>query len=84
MSNRIALRDSGAGPTDLTGPADLTDLPELRGDCARMAPRWTARARPAAARVAPDRIHGVTVPAASARLVDTMPEYGDCVSGRGD
>ncbi|WP_335931766.1 hypothetical protein [Streptomyces sp. PTD5-9] len=72
MRNHIAPPDSEAG------------LPELRGDCARMAPRWTAPAKPAPARVAPDRIHGVTVPAASVRLVDGMPEYGGPMPGHGD
>ncbi|MFF8912640.1 hypothetical protein ACF08M_04755 [Streptomyces sp. NPDC015032] len=52
-------------------------LAELRGDCARMAPHWVVPAKPAPAPVAPSLIHGVTVPAASARLIDAMSEYGD-------
>ncbi len=52
-------------------------LAELRGDCARMAPHWVVPAVAAPARVSPSRIHGVVVPASSARLVDAMSEYGD-------
>ncbi|MFF2011398.1 hypothetical protein ACFVWY_20305 [Streptomyces sp. NPDC058195] len=65
MSNHIALRESEMS------------LAELRGDCARMAPHWTAHTKSAPAPVAPSRIHGVTVPAASARLIDAMEGYGD-------
>ncbi|MEF9903296.1 hypothetical protein [Streptomyces sp. P9-A2] len=58
--------------------ADLDgDLASLRGDCARMAPRWTAQARDAARPVSPSLIHGVSVPSSSARLLDETSEYGD-------
>ncbi|MEU9758528.1 hypothetical protein AB0D98_01670 [Streptomyces sp. NPDC047987] len=66
MPNHIATRES-----------EISSLSELRGDCARMAPHWVARRKPAPDRVPPERIHGVTVPAASARLVDGMSAYGD-------
>ncbi|MFE7358673.1 hypothetical protein ACFU8Q_37710 [Streptomyces sp. NPDC057543] len=65
MSNHSATRESEIS------------LAELRGDCARMAPHWVVPAKSAPARVAPSLIHGVTVPAASARLIDAMSEYGD-------
>ncbi|MEW1611732.1 MULTISPECIES: hypothetical protein [unclassified Streptomyces] len=52
-------------------------LAELRGDCARMAPHWAAPVKSAAVPVKPSLIHGVTVPPASARLIDAMSEYGD-------
>ncbi|MGW0839237.1 hypothetical protein ACWD26_03575 [Streptomyces sp. NPDC002787] len=52
------------------------DLAALRGDCARMAPHWAAPAKVITAPVSPSLIHGVTVPATSARLVDAMSEYG--------
>ncbi|MFI1162947.1 hypothetical protein ACH4UM_04865 [Streptomyces sp. NPDC020801] len=59
-------------------PADLDgDLASLRGDCARMAPHWAAPDRVAARPVPPSRIHGVNVPASSARLLDAMSDYGD-------
>ncbi|MFD0414514.1 hypothetical protein [Streptomyces sp. NPDC127108] len=51
-------------------------LETLRGDCARMAPHWVVPAV-AAAPVPPSLIHGVTVPAASARVIDRMPDYGN-------
>ncbi|MFJ1895388.1 MULTISPECIES: hypothetical protein [unclassified Streptomyces] len=54
-----------------------TGLAELRGDCARMAPHWVVPAKAAAAPVAPSLIHGVSVPPASAKLIDAMAEYGD-------
>jgi hypothetical protein len=58
-------------------PADLEgDLASLRGDCARMAPHWAVPARPEAP-VSPSSIHGVTVPPASARLLEAMSDYGD-------
>ncbi|MEI7033860.1 hypothetical protein [Streptomyces pratensis] len=52
-------------------------LAALRGDCARMAPHWAVPAKTAPAPVEPSLIHGVTVPPASARLIDAMAEYGD-------
>ncbi|GGS96212.1 hypothetical protein [Streptomyces chromofuscus] len=59
-------------------PADLEgDLASLRGDCARMAPHWSAPDRDAARPVPPSLIHGVTVPPRSARLLDAMSDYGD-------
>ncbi|MGW0707829.1 hypothetical protein ACWD4G_18020 [Streptomyces sp. NPDC002643] len=53
------------------------DLAALRGDCARMAPHWAAPAKVITAPVSPSLIHGVKVPATSARLVDAMSEYGN-------
>ncbi|MER6009256.1 hypothetical protein [Streptomyces bluensis] len=52
-------------------------LADLRGDCARMAPHWAAPDRIIALPVSPSLIHGVTVPPASARLLDAMSDYGD-------
>ncbi|WP_284579605.1 hypothetical protein [Streptomyces sp. 2P-4] len=49
----------------------------LLGDCARMAPHWAVPAGPRPDRVAPSRIHGVRVPAASARLIASTAQYGD-------
>ncbi|MFE5245625.1 MULTISPECIES: hypothetical protein [unclassified Streptomyces] len=65
MSNTIVPRESEMS------------LAELRGDCARMAPHWVVPAKAAAKPVEPSRIHGVTVPPSSARLVDAMSDYGD-------
>ncbi|MEV7406186.1 hypothetical protein AB0N93_38210 [Streptomyces sp. NPDC091267] len=65
MSNHIAPRESE------------TSLAELRGDCARMAPHWVVPTKIAPTPVAPSLIHGVTVPPASARLIDAMSDYGD-------
>ncbi|GAA2910715.1 hypothetical protein GCM10010524_47530 [Streptomyces mexicanus] len=62
-----------------SAPADLEgDLASLRGDCARMAPRWPGPEpdAEAAAPVSPSRIHGVSVPPSSARLVERMSDYG--------
>ncbi|MGX4692644.1 hypothetical protein [Streptomyces sp. JNUCC 63] len=59
-------------------PADPeSGLASLRGDCARMAPLWAAPDRATALPVPPSRIHGVDVPASSARLLDEMSDYGD-------
>ncbi|GAA3911959.1 hypothetical protein GCM10022244_22590 [Streptomyces gulbargensis] len=52
-------------------------LAELRGAGARMAPHWVTPADPAPAPVSPALIHGVDVPAASARLIGATAEYGD-------
>ncbi|GGZ69907.1 hypothetical protein ACFOOM_03195 [Streptomyces echinoruber] len=61
-----------------TAPAESDGgLEALRGDCLRMAPHW-APPEPGVSRpVSPSRIHGVSVPARSARLLDAMSEYGD-------
>ncbi|BDH04167.1 MULTISPECIES: hypothetical protein [Streptomyces] len=53
------------------------DLTSLRGDCARMAPHWTPPEHAATRPVPPSLIHGVRVPARSARLLDAMSDYGD-------
>lgn len=55
---------------------DLT-LKQLRGDCARMAPHWSAVREAAPQPVSPALIHGVVVPGTSARLLDAMSDYGD-------
>ncbi|MEU6085907.1 hypothetical protein ABZ865_03700 [Streptomyces sp. NPDC047085] len=61
-----------------SAPADLEgDLASLRGDCARMAPRWAAPEHADARPVPPSLIHGVSVPSRSARLLDAMSDYGD-------
>ncbi|MFF8968138.1 hypothetical protein [Streptomyces sp. NPDC014995] len=61
-----------------TAPVDLEgDLASLRGDCARMAPHWTAPEKPVSRPVPPSLIHGVTVPASSARMLEAMPDYGN-------
>ncbi len=66
------LKVHGTAPLDQEG-----DLASLRGDCARMVPHWAAPERAASRPVPPSLIHGVSVPAASARLLDAMSEYGD-------
>ncbi|MEU8033823.1 hypothetical protein AB0C13_35310 [Streptomyces sp. NPDC049099] len=70
------LKFRSAAPAGLDGDLD-GGLAALRGDCARMAPHWTvpehAKSRP----VPPSLIHGVNVPARSARLLDAMSDYGD-------
>ncbi|MER5913251.1 hypothetical protein ABT124_22880 [Streptomyces sp. NPDC001982] len=59
-------------------PADLEgDLASLRGDCALMAPHWAVPKHSDARPVPPSLIHGVSVPAKSARLLDAMSDYGD-------
>ncbi|MGW6059375.1 hypothetical protein [Streptomyces sp. NPDC055189] len=65
-----------------TRPVELVSEPPenmetLRGDCARMAPHWVTPAAASAAPVSPALIHGISVPPASARLIDGMSEYGD-------
>ncbi|KOV70973.1 hypothetical protein [Streptomyces sp. MMG1121] len=59
-------------------PADPEgDLASLRVDCARMAPHWAVPAHAESRPVPPSLIHGVRVPARSARLLDAMSDYGD-------
>jgi hypothetical protein len=57
--------------------AEPESLEQLIGDCRRMARHWQAPARRSAAPVAPSGLHGITVPPASAHVVDVMAEYGD-------
>ncbi|MFE7121446.1 hypothetical protein ACFU99_39040 [Streptomyces sp. NPDC057654] len=62
----------------VTSPAaEPESLDELRGDCARMAPQWPPSAAAPPAPVPLTSIRGITVPPASARLLDGMSEYGD-------
>ncbi|WP_329216494.1 hypothetical protein OG352_11470 [Streptomyces sp. NBC_01485] len=59
-------------------PADLDgDLASLRGDGARMAPHWATPEKITSLPVSPSLIHGVSVPAKSARLLEAMPDYGN-------
>lgn len=58
-------------------------LEQLIGDCRRMAARWTHSVSspasppcPAQEPVVPAALHGITVPPASAHLVDGMADYG--------
>ncbi|MBQ0889704.1 hypothetical protein KBZ94_33085 [Streptomyces sp. RM72] len=66
------LRTVDPAPADLDG-----DLASLRGDCARMTPRWSAPVRVSPRPVPLTLIHGVRVPPAYARLLDAMSDYGD-------
>lgn len=66
----------GTVPLGPAGDPD-GDLATLRGDCARMAGNWAAPTAGSALPVSPSLIHGVTVPPASARMLDGMSEYGD-------
>jgi hypothetical protein len=72
MTNLQDLEVHGSAPLDPEG-----GLAALRGDCARMVPHWAAPDRIIALPVSPSLIHGVTVPPASARLLDAMSDYGD-------
>ncbi|MFE0253196.1 hypothetical protein [Streptomyces sp. NPDC059010] len=64
-------------PAPAEPEVDMVDLASLLGDCARMAPHWTVPDRVLSLPVSPSRIHGVTVPSRSARLLDAMSDYGD-------
>ncbi|MGW0612270.1 hypothetical protein [Streptomyces sp. NPDC002788] len=66
------LKLNAPAPVDVEG-----DLASLPGEGARMAPHWAAPERVASRPVSPTLIHGVTVPPASARLLDAMSDYGD-------
>lgn len=66
------LKVHAPAPVDLEG-----ELASLPGDGARMAPHWAVPDRVASRPVSPALIHGVSVPLASARLLDAMEEYGD-------
>ncbi|MER7774121.1 hypothetical protein ACWEDZ_37035 [Streptomyces sp. NPDC005047] len=66
------LRTADPAPADLDG-----DLASLRGDCARMTPRWSAPAHVATRPVPVSLLHGVRVPQTSAQLLEAMSDYGD-------
>ncbi|MFG2677854.1 hypothetical protein [Streptomyces sp. NPDC048392] len=66
------LRTADPAPADLDG-----DLASLRGDCARMTPRWSAPVHLSLRPVPLSLIHGVRVPQTSARLLEAMSDYGD-------
>ncbi|MDT0615600.1 hypothetical protein [Streptomyces lancefieldiae] len=72
MTKPTKPRTTDPAPAELDG-----DLATLRGDCARMAPRWAAPARASGRPVPLSLIHGVRVPRTSARLLDAMSDYGD-------
>ncbi len=72
MTNVEDPRNHGSAPLDPDGT-----LAALRGDCARMVPHWAAPERLAPRPVPPSLIHGVSVPPASARLLDASSAYGE-------
>ncbi|ARF54953.1 hypothetical protein [Streptomyces gilvosporeus] len=62
--------------------ADPESLDQLRGDCARMAPRFsrsrcTESAEGKSVHGRATELHGVSVPEKSAALLEGMSEYGD-------
>ncbi|MGW8376522.1 hypothetical protein [Streptomyces sp. ODS28] len=60
--------------------AEHDSLEQLLGDCALMTPHWRvtdSAAELPAVPARPEELHGVRVPARSARLLDGMSEYGD-------
>ncbi|MCZ4121652.1 hypothetical protein [Streptomyces sp. H39-S7] len=66
-----------ASTSSPVSPVVETDsLAELLGDCRRMAPHWAVPAHAAPSAAAPSSLHGITVPLASAHVVDGMAEYG--------
>jgi hypothetical protein len=56
--------------------AEPDSLEQLIGDCREMAQHWKAPAAHAQTVVVPGSLHGITVPPASAHVVDGMAEYG--------
>ncbi|RAJ65421.1 hypothetical protein K378_03035 [Streptomyces sp. Amel2xB2] len=73
-------------PTRLTA-AEPESMDQLLGDCARMAPHWRVTGyeglvASAGAGLAPgprasyEKLSGVRIPAASARVAEGMSEYG--------
>jgi hypothetical protein len=58
-------------------PAEPESLEQLIGDCRRMAVHWRPPVHRDPAGVALSGLHGITVPPASAHVVDEMAEYGD-------
>lgn len=66
--------------------AEPESMDQLLGDCARMAPHWKVTGYdqliPAEAGLATvpaashEKLHGVRIPAASARVLEGMSEYG--------
>ncbi|TJZ50908.1 hypothetical protein FCH28_20560 [Streptomyces piniterrae] len=65
----------GVTPDDAA--TDPESLDQLRGDCARMAPRWKGRRHDAPPPGRASDLHGIKVPDKSAELVDGMSDYGD-------
>lgn len=58
--------------------AERESMADLLGDCRRMARHWSTPAPAATApKTGPAGLHGITVPAASAHVVDEMAEFGD-------
>lgn len=71
------ITTGAAEPGEPLPEAGAEALAQLRGDCARMAPHWSATVTPAPSPVPPSRIRGVSVPDRSAHLLDGMSDYGD-------
>ncbi|WP_196943057.1 hypothetical protein [Streptomyces sclerotialus] len=68
-----AARPDGRRPDG----AEPDSMEQLWGDCARMAPHWRTDGLFAAPQRPAAELRGITVPAASAKLLDGMSEYGD-------
>lgn len=58
-------------------PSEHESLAELIGDSRRMAPHWQVPPPPKLPAVAWSSLRGITVPTASAQVVDGMAQYQD-------
>ncbi|UQA95932.1 hypothetical protein [Streptomyces halobius] len=76
-STDSATDPAAAGHSRGEGATDPESLDQLRGDCARMAPRWKAGEHETPPPGRASDLHGVKVPDESAALVDGMSDYGD-------
>ncbi|UNO44438.1 hypothetical protein [Streptomyces sp. MST-110588] len=74
----LSVTGAPTGSLAGSGPArEPESMDQLRGDCARMAPHWKAERQMSVAPKAASDLHGISIPAASAALVDGMSDYGD-------
>lgn len=80
---RSVIHMTKSSPSRGPSAPEPESLDELRGDCARMADRWTGAHKEDGKKdsrkdsVSPAMLHGVTVPQRSAKLLDGMSDYGD-------
>jgi hypothetical protein len=80
MRSTPSVAPLSSSPPAAPPPAEPESLEQLIGDCRRMAEHWkmpATTADSAAAADGPSALRGVTVPAASAHVVEVMAEFGD-------
>lgn len=77
MTHHVKPLTAAATSGRRAASAEPESLDQLLGDCARMAPHWKTAECLTSSPGPATELRGIKVPAASAKLLEGMSEYGD-------